>query len=81
MKNQIPTSNELATDQDLKQFVLPYLTPDELDDFVSFITLSGYDIHKYSTAHDSFKKSIFNCFLSMPEGQTVKSRLYPQKLT
>ena len=64
MKNEKIPCNEVATATDKNKFVLPHMTPDELDEFITFLNDSGYKIHEYGMAHDSFRKSVYNSYVS-----------------
>lgn len=64
MKQPTPPSNELATRQDQDRFVLPYMTPDEIDDFVTFILDAGHQVREYELASDSFRRSLYRTWKS-----------------
>lgn len=55
---------DLATQADKNRFVIPQLTPDEIDDFVTFILKSGYSTDQIRTASDGFRKYVFTAWKS-----------------
>lgn len=57
-----PQLNELATPGDSKKFILPYMTPDQIDNFITFLHKEKIKPHQYANAGDNFKKRIFKAY-------------------
>ena len=60
---------ELATKKDAQTFVLPNMTPDQIDAFVTFIHKAGHTTRQFYEANDRFKRNFFKSFLYQYEPQ------------
>ena len=55
-----PILNEIAKASDRDRFILPIMSPDDIDRFINFIYKQGIKPHQYASAGDSFRKYIYN---------------------
>jgi hypothetical protein len=46
-----------------EKMTMPFLTPDIIDDFVSWLTGHGYDMYSFQISDIAFRKKMFSQFL------------------
>ena len=55
--------NSRDYDRFREQMTMPFLTPDMIDDFVSWLTGHGYDMYSFQLSDVTFRKTMFSQFL------------------
>lgn len=54
----------------------PQLTPDIIDDFVTWLTEHGYDLYSFQMSDVSFKRSLFSQFWRQAGPDTKQTTLH-----
>ena len=69
-------TNSRNYDQFKDNMSMPHLTPDVIDDFVSWLSTNGYDMYSFQISDTKFRRTMFSKYLQESTQDSAQYKLH-----